>query len=90
MFHLYESEVSANYFEGLTDLKKTNKGNYNTFQERTYAIVKEGALSELEISTLFNVNRELYNSNKGLILAIKELLLEGDSAGDFDVLPEVG
>ncbi len=36
-----------------------------------------------------NVNRELYNSNKGLVLAIKELLLEGDRAGDFDVLSEV-
>ncbi len=87
--HLFRSDVSANYFEGLTDLKKSSKRNYNAFLERAYVLVKEDQLAELEISTLFNVNRELYNSNKGLILAIKELLLKGQRAGDFDVLSEV-
>lgn len=89
LYHLFQSESTPNYFEGLADLKKTSKGNYDTFLDRAYATVKEEQLSDLEISTLFNVNRELYNGNKALVLAIKELLLEGVRAGDFDGLPEV-
>jgi len=89
LFHLFQSESTPNYFESLADLKKTSKINYDTFLDRAYSVVKEEQLTDLEISTLFNVNRELYNSNKALVLAIKELLLEGVRAGDFDGLPEV-
>ncbi len=88
LFHLFQSTATANHFEGLADLKKVSKRNYNTFLDRSYEVVKQENLADVEISTLFNVNRELLNSNKALVMSVKELLLEGDSAGDFDVLPE--
>ena len=88
LFHLFQSTATANHFEGLADLKKVSKRNYNTFLDRTYEVVKRENLVDVEISTLFNVNRELLNSNKALVMSVKELLLRGDSAGDFDVLSE--
>lgn len=33
-------------------------------------------LQEMDIATLFNMNRELYSSNKAMVLALKDFLLE--------------
>ena len=46
-------------------------------------------LTDLEISTLMNVNRELYNANRALVLAIKDLLLPKEQAESFNTIPEL-
>lgn len=58
----------------LKDLKKTSKSNYTEFAERTYKLVHQDRFSEFEISTLFNVNREIHASNKALVQAVNNLL----------------
>lgn len=44
-------------------------------------------LSETEISTIINYNRELYTAYKSLILAVKDLLLNDKEAAAFEELP---
>lgn len=44
-------------------------------------------LSETEISTIINYNRELYTAYKSLLLATKDLLLNEQEAAQFDELP---
>ncbi len=44
-------------------------------------------LSETEISTIINYNRELYTAYKSLLLAAKDLLLNEQEAIQFDELP---
>jgi phosphate:Na+ symporter len=44
-------------------------------------------LSETEISTIINYNRELYSSYKSIILAAKDVLLTENEAESFDELP---
>lgn len=44
-------------------------------------------LSETEISTIINYNRELYTAYKSLILAVKDLLLPEKEAAAFEDLP---
>ncbi len=44
-------------------------------------------LSETEISTIINYNRELYTAFKSLILAAKDLMLTDAEAASFDELP---
>lgn len=44
-------------------------------------------LSETEISTIINYNRELYTAYKSLILAVKDLLLPEKDATAFEELP---
>lgn len=41
-------------------------------------------LSEVEISTLLNFNRELISAFKSVVFALKELLLDEESAAEFD------
>jgi len=89
LFKLYQSSISIGYFEGLADLKQTSRTNYNKLLDAAYSKIAEQQLSEVEISTIFNVNREFYNSNKMLILAIKEVLLPEAKAIDFDGIQEV-
>jgi len=36
---------------------------------------------------LLNVNRELYSSNHSLLAALAEVLLEAESAADYEAIP---
>ena len=87
IFEILNKENSQTLFEALSDLKNRSKGNYNNFLETTYAIVRKSQFTDYEISTLFNVNRELHTSNKSMLLAVKELLLKEVQSKDFDTLP---
>lgn len=76
--------------EELLDLINENNTLHDTLHEE---IRREGIRHELtdtEVSTLFNVNREIYNSNRELILAFKDLKLPPREAHAFMSFPGVG
>ncbi len=88
LFHIFQSPKSKAHFEVLSDLKKQSKVSYTQFVEKGYRRVQKDRFSDLEISTLFNVNREIHSGNKALIMAVKDLVLRGKSAADFESVPE--
>ena len=58
-----------------------------TFEDKVNSSYKEaekGILKELDLSTLFNVNRELYSSCKAIILSLKDYLLNAADAEEFE------
>lgn len=60
------------------------------YTEELSHLYKQGTieqLSETEVSTIINYNRELYTAFKSLILAAKDLLLTEAEAASFDELP---
>lgn len=70
----------------ITLYRTTVKG----YTEELSLLYKQGTidqLSETEISTIINYNRELYTAFKSLILAAKDLLLNDAEAAAFDELP---
>ena len=70
----------------ITLYRTTVKG----YTEELSLLYKQGTidqLSETEISTIINYNRELYTAFKSLILAGKDLLLTDAEAAAFDELP---
>ena len=83
-----EQENQELLFEELSLLKSKSKQNYNNFLETAYAIVRKSKFSDIEISTLFNVNREIHSSNKSLLSGVKELLLHDTQSKDFDMVTE--
>lgn len=89
LFRLFELEKPRMLFEGLRDLKNKSKQHYNTYLEIAYKAVHRDELSDIEISTLLNVNREVHNANKALILAIKEVSFDAIRSEDFDTLSEI-
>ena len=74
--------------ERLADHKRESKRYYNQFLEKAYPSIRKRHFTEVEISTVFNVNREIHESNKAMIQAIKSLLLSSIQAKDFDLLIE--
>ena len=81
--------------------KKGTDGNFNEvtgiyeniqkgYTENLQELYKEGMakhLSQSEISTLINFNREMYTAYKSFVFAIKDFLLDHDEAKHFDELP---
>ena len=71
-------------------LVKLLEGIKITFEERVNSSYKDAGmdiLKELDISTLFNVNRELYSSCKAIIFSLKDYLLDTASAEKFENIP---
>ena len=68
---VYQS-ITAGYSETLHLLYKENLAN---------------RVSEMEISTLINFNRQLYTSFKSVLFGLKDYLLTPKEAEYFDALP---
>ena len=89
LHQVFHSDKKAAYFEQLADLMNQNQINYERFLKEIYRRIEKKQLSDLEISTLLNVNREIYNANRSLILAAKDVLLTQEEAVTFNVIPEI-
>ena len=84
LHNFMNEDLKATRFERLIELKDLNRRNYNRFLNETYAKVRDNYINELEVSTLLNVNREVYNSNKSILKAVKELALSTQEASAFE------
>jgi len=61
-------------FEELSTLTVMIQQNYEQLLSDIYQTTDKKSLDEISLSTLANVNRELYSSNKAILLAITNLL----------------
>ncbi|MEE4162756.1 MAG: Na/Pi symporter [Woeseiaceae bacterium] len=75
-------------FENLVKLKHVSRSLHERMHRRIYDEVTRGELSRGEVSTLLNVNREVYASNQSMLAALADLMLGETSAEDFASLPE--
>lgn len=73
----------ATRFETLNELAGSILNIHEKFMGETYTQAKARKLSEIEISTLLNVNREVYNSNRAFLVAMADFLLTKQEAEDF-------
>ena len=63
---------------GMCKLNRINQDNYDSRMQRIYRDGGKDSLVESDISTLLNVNRELYSSGKAVIMASANYLLTSD------------
>lgn len=84
---LLMSEKPVMNFEALADMVEENRRMQELFLAETYRLVAKKQLSDVETSSLLNVNREIYQSNKYLLLAIKELILTPEQSKDLNDIP---
>jgi phosphate:Na+ symporter len=78
---------SGHRFEMLVELKSRNEERHASLHADIHREVSASHLSEVQISTLLNVNRELYLSNQSLLAALADALLDAHGAADFEALP---
>jgi phosphate:Na+ symporter len=82
-----DSQSNETYFEELSKLMIDIQKNYDKLLEMIYDHSNRKHLEEEEIATVLNVNRELYSSNKAIILALKDHKLSPEQATQFENLP---
>lgn len=78
---------SASVFSSLEDLMQSSKNDYEAGLNQIYTEAGANTLRENDISSMLNINRELYSSRKSLIHSFKFLLLNEKQANEFDALP---
>ena len=84
---LKNATTPSHAFELLVDLKSFGESLHAAMHAEIYKEIGDGLLEEKQISTLLNVNRELYLSNQSLLEAIADAMLDMDSARDYESLP---
>jgi hypothetical protein len=77
---LRQSTSSARTVEVLRDLEERNNKLHRDMHASIYREVTRGQLSETEISTLLNVNREILVSGQNLIEALSDALQDAPDA----------
>jgi phosphate:Na+ symporter len=76
-------EIISKMEKQLTDIQVDYKELLNSI----YATAGKNALLEKDISTLQNMNRELYSANKSLIYAVSDFLLDNQQSEHIKNLP---
>jgi phosphate:Na+ symporter len=76
-------DVDSVRFERLAELLAKNSTMHDEMHQNIYQEATLGDLNAVEISTLLNVNRELFTSNQSLILAIADATLAPDKSEDL-------
>lgn len=84
---LLQAQPPHQRFEALRQLLQSIQAHYNEAMQFLYRRGIEQALTETEISTLFNFNREIITACKSVVYALKDYLLSPEEANYFDELP---
>ncbi len=84
---VYTTDSKDIRFSSLASLAASLQANYETITHHIYDYIKQGSGDLGEASMLLNVSREIYASQRALLVAGRDLLLEPTQAADFDGLP---
>jgi phosphate:Na+ symporter len=74
-------------FDKLQDVFNVIQTNYSSALNNFYKDAQQSPIEDLDITTAINFNRELFTSNKAMLMAVKDFLLEEKQAEDFNVIP---
>ncbi|MBL7851188.1 MAG: hypothetical protein JNN04_09820, partial [Cyclobacteriaceae bacterium] len=77
----------SNSFEAMVTVYNQVHQGYTEELKRLYQLEAHHQLTEVDISTLINFNREFFACYKAMVWAVKDYLLEKDQASYFAELP---
>ncbi len=81
------AEKQQNCYDDLLQLMNQIQKDYDVSMQQIYKKSGNGTLNNLEISTLLNMSREIYSSNKAIIYAFKAFFLNPILAEKFENIP---
>ena len=74
-------------FEQLQEIFNAIQQNYRSALNDFYTEAQNASIESIDITTVINFNRELFTSNKALLMAIKEIDLDEKQAENFNEIP---
>lgn len=81
------SQPDYNAAQQLRMIHDRISGSYTQSLNNFYKEALSASIEDKDITTIINFNRELYSSNKSIVMAIKDLVLDEKEAHDFVELP---
>ncbi|MBS1779432.1 MAG: Na/Pi cotransporter family protein [Bacteroidetes bacterium] len=81
------NDSKTNNFEELVAIYKSIQDAYEHSMNFLYKEASFANLSEVEVSTIINFNREMFSYYKSIIFSVKNLLLTPEQLDYFDELP---
>lgn len=82
------SEDKKASFEELQTIFDSIQNNYSTALNDFYTEAQHAPIENLDITTIINFNRELFTSNKAMLMAVKEMVLDEKQAEFFNEIPK--
>jgi phosphate:Na+ symporter len=86
-FHALLSSQETVTFQTLQTLFNTIEHNYTSSLNDFYKEAHHASLEDIDLTTVLNFNRELFTSNKAMLMALKDYLLEEQQAALFNEIP---
>jgi phosphate:Na+ symporter len=83
---LMTEEKPAN-FENLQHIFNTIEENYSSALNTFYSEAQDAPLEKIDITTVINFNRELFTSNKAMLMTVKAFLLKEEETQEFHEVP---
>lgn len=80
---LFNQENTSSY-EKLKHILDQINNNYSLGLKQFYQDAEQNTIEDLDLTTAINFNRELFASNKALLMALKDFLLEEKQSRDFN------
>lgn len=74
-------------FENLQAIFDSIQNNYTSALNNFYTEAQNAPIEDLDITTVINFNRELFTSNKAMLMAVKDFLLQEKQAEYFNEIP---
>jgi phosphate:Na+ symporter len=71
-------------YDALDTVLNDVQNNYTLALNHFYEEVQNNDIEGIDTTTIINFNRELYSSNKGMVMAVKDLLLNENEAEVFN------
>ena len=74
-------------FEELQTIYEAVQNSYSSALNDFYKEAQHAPIEDLDMTTAINFNRELFTSNKAMLIAVKDFLLDEKQAQDFNEIP---
>jgi phosphate:Na+ symporter len=74
-------------FENLQHVFNTIEDNYSSALNTFYSEAQDAPLEKIDITTIINFNRELFISNKAMLMTVKDFLLKEEEIQEFHEVP---
>lgn len=87
LFNAYLWQKEKSSFKNFQDLFNTIQNNYTTALNNFYKDAQQAPIEDIDLTTAINFNRELFSSNKAMLIAVKDLLMEKKHLEEFSEIP---
>jgi phosphate:Na+ symporter len=90
LYHQFNALINQEMpstFDNLQYVFNSIENNYTSALNNFYSEAQNTTLEKIDITTIINFNRELFTSNKAMLMAVKDFLLKEKQAQEFNEVP---